>query len=111
MLFFLQVIGNELFFILDMTNTNVTVDSELKLKLVHLVNDKNICHIRGVQIKVGAGNIIHLEDEDVLRVGKELYKLEPLEEEMHYQIILFGDDGGNTTFNYVHKTDGKNSIK
>lgn len=86
----------------DTTNTNVTVDSDFKIKVVHLVNDANLCTIRGLEIKTGAEKIII----DAVRIGKELHQLNPTEEEMHYQIILLGDDGGNTTYSYIHKTDG-----
>jgi hypothetical protein len=96
--------GNKMFFPIDMTNTNVTVDSDFKLKVVHLVNDTNLCQIRGVEIKVGAKRIL---EQDEVRIDKELYQLTAPEEEMRYQITLFGDDGQNTTFNYIHKTDGK----
>jgi hypothetical protein len=94
-----------------MTNTNVTVKSDLKLVVVLLVDDKNLCHIRSVDIKVG-GNIIHRK-QDEIRVGKELYQLEVPEgadKEVHYQITIQGDDGGSTIYNYVYTPDGKKSI-
>jgi len=91
-----------------MTNTNVTVDSDFKLKVVHLVNDKNLCQIHRVEIKIGAKTIL---EQDEVRIDNELYQLKAPEEEMRYQITLFGDDGENATFNYVHKTDGNCQYK
>lgn len=93
--------------ILDSKNTNVTVDADLKLKIVYLVIDKNLCHIRGVDIQVGNEKIIKVE-QDAIRKGKELHQLKnSKEEDFNYEVILLGDDGGNVTFSYVYKTDGE----